>query len=452
MTIFLLTIAGFIVIFICANLIPAKKPQPLYTAADFKLQGNLTADNGYFIKLGMYEPENTDFKSNEIIQQYINAEVKCDRKEMEKIFSRQIFNQKREKPYKPFYDIIYTINFNQIAKDREEIKKRVHLNKFLIDRFDTLINSKIIEYVGPTSQYYNYEPSVYLYIQNTPIPLTSGITGLYLANAILDGIENGWSRVADKFLNYIELGQKLSRSALNGDSLFDGMMRSSKGIEIWAQILNRSSYNPDLYKITINRLQIYRGFNDRLKYQIMDLYLWLLGGFNNNKPEMPRYLDNGLMKYPNAILFSFTYNKNRTLSAYNDYFKEVAETLNIPPYERTEKAKTAKDKNPFWWFTNYGGRLYLDKEMPDPYYYIDWYYLKQTQIDLILILAMLHQYKVPYAEVQQFLNNLVEDNYIDPFTGKAFIWDNKTKTIRTMEVTDYNWKQKYESIKYIAKK
>ena len=88
--------------------------------------------------------------------------------------------------------------------------------------------------------------------------------------------------------------------------------------------------------------------------------------------------------------------------------------------------------------------------MPNPYYYIDWYYLKQTKIDLILILAKLHQNKVPYNKVQQFLNNLVKDNYIDPFTGKAFIWNDKTNTIETTEVTEYKWKRKYESIEYIV--
>lgn len=447
----LICIGVFLVIFICANLLPSKETKPLYTTADFNLQGNLTSENGYFIFLGMYEPENIDLKSNEIIQQYIEAEVKCNRNVMEKIFQRLVFRQKNNKPYKPFYDIVYEINFDKIIKDRDEIKKRARLNKFLLDRYEKVINSKIFEYIGPGPQYEKHRTGVYLYIKDTPIPLSSGIPSLYIANTILDGIENGWISVADKLLKYIELGQKTSRSALSGDSLFDGMMKSSKGIEIWAQILNSSAYAPVLYDLTLTRLEKYRGFNDRLKFQIMDLYLWFFGGFKNRRPEMPRTLDSGIIKYPNAVLYSFTYNKNRTLSEYNDYFKKVMDTINIPPYKRTEKVKTVRETNPFWWFVNFGGRIYLDEEMPDPYYYIDWYYLKQAQIDLILILAMLHQNKIPYEQVQPFLDNLVNDNYIDPFTGKAFIWDEKTKSVRTVEVKEYKWKKRFESINYIAK-
>lgn len=419
----LFVLMGFVLLFIIVNLLPTKRPDPLFSEAELNARGNLTPENGYFILLGIYEPSNIDPQSEEIVKQYIAYYINEDNMSKHIIFNRHRhrLNTFDRLTYRALNIDDWNL-FKRIDKDKELIKNDKK-NQFLSERLEKLINSKIVEDLNrPDARlFHNFG--------------TLGWVDYYIfrnyMKSFIIGLEGNWMKASNEILKVVEFGQRLSRNAKSSYIFHDGIEISSDALYFVSEILNRCPYNQELYSDVIRRLSSQRTFNNGLKYHLLCYYFDCLKMLDTVDPALPTQLDKGILKYFNAAVFYFTFDANRTVREFNDYFTQVLGDMKTPPYKRTHPAELIKDKNPFWWFINYAGRLLTANKIYNFYRIIDWYYLNYAGNDLVIILAMLHKDRVPYDGVQQYLNSLTQKGFADPFTGKAYIWDAKEKLIKS---------------------
>jgi len=428
----------FILLFIVVNLLPTKRPDPLFTEAELNARGDLTPENGFFILLGFLEPRNINPQSKKIVDQYIQYYVKGDN-----LSRHNIFTRKREAILRITYEAYRHIDdwnfFKRVIRDQELILKD-DKNKFLTNRIERLMNSKIMEDL--------FRPDTDTY----PFFGTYGLADEYIlrynVRAFIEGLNGKWGNATEKILKMIDFGQKLSRNARTSIVFSDGSRISANALYFLSEILNRSAYNSDLYKLVIQRLMNYRVFNKGFKYCLVSFYYIALNSIDTIDPCLPGELDNGILNFLNATIFNLTFDANRSIREFNEYFLQVLGDMETPPYKRTEQARLIKEKNPFWWFVNYAGRLHTAELMRNSYLFywenihtvyrifdfyrvIDWYYMHYAKNDLVIILAMLHNDRIPYDKVQLYLDSLRKIGFIDPFTGKAYLWDAKEKLLKS---------------------
>lgn len=429
------SLLAFVLLFIAVNIFPVKRPDPLFSKEELNIRGNLTSGNGFFIILGFMEPGRIDPQSREIVAQYINSYVKKDPISEHQILERRR-DARKEIIFLSHVDYDQKIDnqnyFNLVIKNKESIKK-ISKYKFLMDRIERLLDSRIVEDL------------------NCPDEETFPFLGLYWIElylrkyelvSFIGGVDGDWLMATERLLKAVDLGQKISKSAKSAGIFRDGIEISSDALFFISEVLNRSPYNNKLYERVIQRLEKYKAFNQGLKYALMDEYFYLSRQIDVETPELPTELDKKIIRYFNAALYYITYNANRTAGEFNEYFIKVLNDIKTQPYKRTDPAMFTKDKNLFWWFVNFGGRFYLSDQMFNIYRMIDWYFFRYAKNDLVIILAMLHRDKVPYEKVQQYLDGLVKQGLINPFTGKGYSWDAKEQIIY---VSGYNNEIRYKN-------
>jgi hypothetical protein len=146
--------------------------------------------------------------------------------------------------------------------------------------------------------------------------------------------------------------------------------------------------------------------------------------------------------YPNlsSLIAKLTYQKNRTSGYLAEYTKILAERYNIPPYKRKEFVYELKMEQPLWWLQNYGGKILEAISIPSMESALSREYEVRAMLDLTLLSAYLHKERIEPAKVQDWLNLKYEKGYVNPFTGKAYEWDEESRFISCGKNAEENYR------------
>ncbi len=133
---------------------------------------------------------------------------------------------------------------------------------------------------------------------------------------------------------------------------------------------------------------------------------------------------------PRVFVANLTFKKNLTIRYFNEYYSEIINKQEQPPYKSEPLKTPSKRDSFFWWVRNYSGKIFFEIAAFDFGRYIDKSYTAHALNEMSLLSAMLHRDGVAQAKIPDWLQEKSKEGFIDPFSGKAYQWDAQEKSVK----------------------
>ena len=414
----MLPVVCLLLLYIGINMVDSGKPADSFTVKDLA-PARYDKANGFYRLWTLGEPPDTDIQSDAVIIKY------------RRLFDPAYDNGKFLAVWNPYHykkkiseylnKIRIAINFeNSVAFDiqstlwvtEDKIKKMRSEGSFLLDRYQALIDTPVIEdFTSPRWNIPIFNHLVWLRVAK-----------FYLAVNAVDAVNGRWEQGVSNILSHIDFARRVvkkSRTHLTG---LIGLSLANTSLQLLAALMNRDDCPAQVFQQILESLPPLKPGDFSIGNNLVFEYLSFVDFIEEGQAEEERRRYIVFRRLGRALFLQ----ENRTIGYMNRLVKEIKHLEEIPPHQwkrsLKETASSMDKTSGWWWLVNPVGKS-IYRSYGAGYINISKIYKSRALYELTRISADLHKEDNPALPMEQVLAGLGTYKTIDQCSGKPYKWN-----------------------------